>query len=249
MKSDRQLREIDIQDKVAQAYQDARYRKPHSRRYHIWWVEDMLSATSDAGLWLDLGCGTGWISEVLQIKHQRRRLVGVDISAEMLRFAQIKKCPVLRGDAETLLFRQETFDGVLAKGVLHHLPDIETLLGEIARILKPGGIAVFADPNLSPLRILKYSLSHRREHFSELHRAMRPRDYVRKFMAHFKIVEFKFFGMFAYPAAFPDILPFEVSEKRMAHLIRLDQLIAKVPIIKELCWAFKLTAIKCASEK
>ena len=244
MKSERQLQEIDIQNRVSEAYEVERYHRPHSRRYHVWWAEDMLASAPDTGLWLDLGCGTGWIKEVLLLKKQQRRLIGVDISDGMLRFAQRKKMPVVLGDAEKLPFKDACFDGVLAKGVMHHLSDMASAAAEIARIIKPGGVAVLVDPNLSPLRALKYILKNRDDHFSSLHRSLRPGDFIRQLEPHLEIVGFNYFGFLAYPAAFPDILPFPVSETRMDTLIRLDEKIARIPFLNRFCWAFKLTARK-----
>ncbi len=106
---------------MSDAYENERYRHPHSRCYHVWWVEDMIASTSDNGLWLDLGCGTGWIYEVLQMNGCRRRLMGVDIALGMLRYAKAKQLKVVMGDAEKLPFGNNSFNGVLAKGVLHHL--------------------------------------------------------------------------------------------------------------------------------
>jgi ubiquinone/menaquinone biosynthesis C-methylase UbiE len=244
MKTERRLQEIDTQNRVSAKYENERYHCAHSRQYHVWWAADMVASTRDTGSWLDLGCGTGWIQEVLRMKGHRRQIVGVDIADGMLRFARRKQMTVVLGDAEKLPFKDRSFDGVLAKGVLHHLPDMASAVAEIARVLKPGGVAVLADPNLSPLRALKYVLKNRDEHFSSLHRALRPMDFIRRIEPFLEIVDFKYFGLFAYPAAFPDILPFSVSEKCMGDLIRLDERIARIPLLNRFCWAFKLTARK-----
>ncbi|MBC2732970.1 MAG: class I SAM-dependent methyltransferase [Desulfobacteraceae bacterium] len=247
MKSERQLQEIDIQNRVSAAYESERYHCLHSQRYHVWWAEKMLASAPDKGLWLDLGCGTGWIQEVLLLKNQQRSLIGVDISDGMLRFAQRKKMPVVLGDAEKLPFKDGCFDGVMAKGVMHHLSDMASAAAEIARIIKPGGVAVLVDPNLSPLRALKYILKNRDNHFSSLHRSIRPIDLIRQIESYLEIIEFNYFGFFAYPAAFPDILPLSISETRMETLIQLDEKIARIPFLKRFCWAFKLTARKPSS--
>lgn len=248
MRTEQQRQEIATQNQVSEAYEYERYRRTHSRRYHIWWAEDMISSTEDSGLWLDLGCGTGWIHEVLSLKGHQRHLIGVDIALGMLRYAQRKQLPVVLGDAEKLPFGDCSFDGVLAKGVLHHLSDMASAVKEIARVLKPGGVAVFADPNQNPLRTLRYVLKNQGDHFSPLHRAFRPDQYMRQIEPFLDIVDWAYFGLFAYPAAFPDILPFTVSEKTMERLIRLDEAIARLPFLNRFCWALKLTTRKSANE-
>ncbi|MBL0713804.1 MAG: class I SAM-dependent methyltransferase [Desulfosarcina sp.] len=244
MKTEQRCREIDIQDQVSEKYEAERYRAPHSRRYHIWWVDDMIAATPDHGLWLDPGRGTGGIHEVLRMRGNRRRLIGIDISLGMLRYAQRKKMTVLRGDAAKLPFADNCFNGVLAKGVLHHIPDMAVVVEEIARVLKPGGIAVLAEPNLSPLRALKYVLRNRKEHFSSLHRALRPVVCCQTVATFMQIINFRYFGLFSYAAAFPDILPLTLTERRMEALIRLDERLSRLPLLNRFCWAFKLSARK-----
>ena len=46
----------------------------------------------------------------------------------------------------------------------------------------------------------------------------------------------------AYAAAFPDILPLRLSAPQMGRLIRLDELLARVPLVNRFCWAFCLVA-------
>ncbi len=48
---------------------------------------------------------------------------------------------------DDLPFRSETFDLVMMLEVIEHLPDIPHSLREIARVLKPGGIAIVTTPN------------------------------------------------------------------------------------------------------
>ncbi|MDY0094410.1 MAG: class I SAM-dependent methyltransferase [Candidatus Vecturithrix sp.] len=244
MKTENQLQEIDTQNRVSQQYDSERYGWPHSRMYHAWWAADMVGATLDEGVWLDLGCGTGLIHEVMQRKGCHRQLVGIDISHGMLRFARQKQMTVVMGDAENLPFKSNSFDGILGKGVLHHLSDMGSSVSELYRVLKPGGFLILTDPNLSPLRALKFMLMHKEKHYSPLHHSMHPIAYIRRFKSKFDIIDFKYFGFFAYPVAFPDILPYTVSEKCMERLMRFDEIISRIPILNRLCWAFKLTARK-----
>jgi len=47
---------------------------------------------------------------------------------------------VLLSDAKLLPFNDSEFDAVYSYGVIHHIPDIEKVLDEIRRVLRPGGI-------------------------------------------------------------------------------------------------------------
>lgn len=98
---------------------------------------------------LDLGCGTGRLMRRM-IPHAER-LVGVDISREMLRLSRdvLKDAPqtgVLRGGGMDLGFlRDGAFDLVYAFAVFIHIPRelFRVYLDEVHRVLRPGGVLMF----------------------------------------------------------------------------------------------------------
>jgi len=100
---------------------------------------------------LDLGCGLG--DDTFQIAERvapTGRVTGVDISANMIDEARLRaesrRLPVdfEVGDSQALRFDTGTFDGVRAERLLMHVPDAERAIGEMARVLAPGGrISVF----------------------------------------------------------------------------------------------------------
>lgn len=98
---------------------------------------------------LDLGTGTGGLLPLLGRRVDR--VVAVDMSMGMLRRARARwtdgEVPValVRGDAESLPLPEGTVDGVVANMILHHLSRPETVLREIARVLRPEGRAVIVD--------------------------------------------------------------------------------------------------------
>jgi SAM-dependent methyltransferase len=103
-----------------------------------------------AGDALEIGVGTGIVAEaLLREAPQVRRLVGVDISAEMLNRAQ-RRLPrsVLRASAQRLPFDDGQFHGVAAVHVLHVVSDLTATLVEAARVLRPGGrmVAIHGEP-------------------------------------------------------------------------------------------------------
>ena len=95
---------------------------------------------------LDIGCNDGSFIKLIQDKRNCN-VTGIDISEKMVEEAQKKGLNVVLGDAEKLPFPDKTFDYVTCMDVLSHLPDIETALKEIRRVLKPKGIFLGSVPH------------------------------------------------------------------------------------------------------
>jgi SAM-dependent methyltransferase len=57
------------------------------------------------------------------------------------------------GDALRLPFADATFDRVIAAEVLEHIPDDQTAMGELARVLRPGGTMAVTVPRYGPERV------------------------------------------------------------------------------------------------
>jgi demethylmenaquinone methyltransferase/2-methoxy-6-polyprenyl-1,4-benzoquinol methylase len=95
---------------------------------------------------LDIGCGTGVLEE--NLLTDRGRVIGLDLTEEMLRVAQRKKIPSLEsvylGDAEKLPFQDGSFDLVVSCYVVKYC-DAMVLASEAARVLRPGGRLVLYD--------------------------------------------------------------------------------------------------------
>ena len=53
------------------------------------------------------------------------------------------------GDIQAMPLADNTYDGVFCTQVLHHVPEPQAALNEIARVLKPGGVALISAPHLS----------------------------------------------------------------------------------------------------
>jgi len=102
------------------------------------------------GLVIDLGCGGGHVSYA--VAPHVAEVVAYDLSADMVaavgREAQkrgLANVTPARGPAEALPFADASFDAVFCRYTAHHWPDVRRGLREARRVLKPGGIAVFAD--------------------------------------------------------------------------------------------------------
>lgn len=93
---------------------------------------------------LDLGCGPGyWIHRSL-LAHARQ-CVGVDSSLTRLRLCT-QGIPVC-ADARFLPFRNESFDAVVVIHALEYMPAAKTVLTEVWRVLKPGGVVFVCTKN------------------------------------------------------------------------------------------------------
>jgi ubiquinone/menaquinone biosynthesis C-methylase UbiE len=100
---------------------------------------------------LEYGCGEGWVSKDLAVAGAK--LSAFDISAEAV--ARTRKvlasagvadrCSVEQMGAENLRYADGSFDSAIGFAILHHL-DMEMALAELYRVLKPGGVAFFAEP-------------------------------------------------------------------------------------------------------
>ncbi|NJP44255.1 class I SAM-dependent methyltransferase [Actinacidiphila epipremni] len=91
---------------------------------------------------LDVGCGTGLVTE--RLDRPGLRVFGVDASAGMARKAaeRVGAGTVVLGNCHRLPFADESLDAVAAVWLLHLLPDAPTVVAECARVLRPGGVFV-----------------------------------------------------------------------------------------------------------
>jgi len=94
---------------------------------------------------LDVGCGTGrWTAYFVK---KGARVIGLDISAEMLKIAR-KKVPNAKfklGDVRNLPFPSNYFDFTFASFVLGHLRAFRKAYKEMIRVTKPGGVILVSD--------------------------------------------------------------------------------------------------------
>jgi ubiquinone/menaquinone biosynthesis C-methylase UbiE/DNA-binding transcriptional ArsR family regulator len=114
-------------------------------RFHL----AALAAFADAR-WVvgDLGCGTGQVSAALA--PFVARVIAVDASAAMLQAAKkrlhgVRNIDLRRGDLEALPIDDGRLDAATLMLVLHHVPEPDRALADVARVLAPGGRLLIVD--------------------------------------------------------------------------------------------------------
>ena len=100
--------------------------------YRAHWLYPRL-ARRLAGRSLDIGCGIG------DMLIYRGNTVGVDINPRTVAFCQARGAAASLMQPDELPFADGEFDSALMDNVLEHILQPERLLGEVRRILKPGG--------------------------------------------------------------------------------------------------------------
>ena len=117
---------------------------------------------------LDLGCGTGEMMKMLLQSDDQRELYGIDLSEKMLSVAEGKlsgKVQLVLGDSEHLPFADNFFDVVYCNDSFHHYPAPENVIGEVQRVLKPGGTFLIGDcwQPLVGRAIMNFYMRHSKE--------------------------------------------------------------------------------------
>ena len=141
--------------------------QPHSAPFladyrDFWWNPDFLELMAQrlkldrVRTVLDVGCGKGhWGQMLLRFLSKEATLVGVDREEKWVDEARVRaeklqlgaRFTSVRGDANALPFGESSFDLVTCQTLLMHVPDPESTLREMSRVLKPGGLLLVVEPS------------------------------------------------------------------------------------------------------
>jgi SAM-dependent methyltransferase len=189
---------------------------------------------------LEYGCGTG--SHAFLLAKKGGDVTGIDISDVAVRKAseQAGGLPNLSFrvmDAEELTFAPATFDLICGTAILHHL-DLRKAFAELARTLRPSGMAVFLEPlGHNPLinlyRRLTPTLRTADEHPLRMDDLRLAEEYFGKVEAHF----FHLFSLLAVP-----VRSSRSFNRVLQWLDAIDaSLFSALPITRRFAWATVLT--------
>jgi demethylmenaquinone methyltransferase/2-methoxy-6-polyprenyl-1,4-benzoquinol methylase len=101
---------------------------------------------------LDLACGTADLCR--DLAEHGYRPVGLDFSAGMLAAARTD-APLVRGDAATLPFPNGSVDGIVCGFALRNFVELDGVLRECARVLRPGGRIAALDAAVPEHRVMR----------------------------------------------------------------------------------------------
>jgi SAM-dependent methyltransferase len=111
--------------------------------------------------WLDVGCGTGALSQIILEVGLPNVIKGIDSSAAFMAFAKahVESARVAFevGDAQALPFDSASFDVVVSGLVLNFVPEPRQAVAEMARVARPGGaVAAYVWDYAEKMELMRY---------------------------------------------------------------------------------------------
>ncbi len=118
-------------------------------------------AVQPGSQWLDVGCGTGALSQTILRETASDRVKGIDRSAEYIAHAreqvQDERASFEVGDAQTLPDTVLRYDVAVSGLVLNFIPKPGTAVSEMARMVRPGGsVAAYVWDYAGKMQLMRY---------------------------------------------------------------------------------------------
>ncbi len=132
-----------------------RWSRPIGREFLSW------LAMSEGRRWLDVGCGTGALSETVLAVANPSFVQGIDPSEGYLALAQSQvtdeRALFSHGDANRLPDGRPPYDVIISGLVLNFIPDIDSAIAEMARVVRPGGtVAAYVWDYAGEMQLMRY---------------------------------------------------------------------------------------------
>ncbi len=202
-------------------------------------VEMLTSDLPDNANVLELGCGTGLFT--YEFVKKPIKLTAIDISPDLLEEAKkiisSSNVSFKVENAYDMSFPDNSFDAVIGSSVLHHL-DIEKALHEIYRVLKPGGIIRFTEPNmLNPQIALQKNIPWLKRKLGD---SPDETAFFRSSMIH-RLRNHDFTNISVTPF---DFLHPAIPQTLLPLALPLTGLAEKIPLVKSIAGSLYISAIK-----
>lgn len=133
---------------------------------HLSVFADFIDSKLVNGTMLDVGCGDGSIARIIALKNPKKKIIAIDLEAHpQWKMKPPKNLEFRTADIYKLPFKPGSFDTVILKDVLHHLPDPEVMLPQIAKLAKKQILVIEAN-RYNPISYIRMVKIAGHEHFS-----------------------------------------------------------------------------------
>lgn len=193
---------------------------------------------------LEYGCGTE--SLAFDLAAKARQVVAIDISDVAIRQAQL--LAALKGlqnvnfvvdNAESMQLPDKHVDVVMGSGIVHHL-DIPKSMREVRRVLRDGGVAIFAEP-LGHNPVVNWYRNRTPELRTPDEHPLRVAD-LRRMGQEFKSMHVTYFGMVAPILGF--LAPQASKDSALTRAVWwLDRQLCRIPFLNRYAW-FSITELR-----
>jgi ubiquinone/menaquinone biosynthesis C-methylase UbiE len=122
------------------------------QRHHEAAILERLGGRCEGKKVLEIGCGRGVGTEIILERFGACEVHAFDLDPEMIEIARRRlqrfgqeRLRISVGDAERIDAAADSYGSVFDFGIIHHIPDWQKAVTEVARVLKPGGKFYFEE--------------------------------------------------------------------------------------------------------
>jgi ubiquinone/menaquinone biosynthesis C-methylase UbiE len=249
----------------AESYYGARAISPLNIMYYDHWVSSMLHEIPKGckGPLVELMCGRAEISRRLPPRFQTALAMDwntcvVEQAARDLARVGEKRVTVVCGTVRRLPLPDETAGVVMVQGGLHHVRAfLSEVLAEVARVLRPHGVLIAAEPandHWLTRRIRHWQYSRSRALGNDPDEGGFTEPELREALAQhgLRLERYRFSGFVAYPLmGNTDLVPLLARIRSRAlgrALLALDWFLEHIPFLRRMAWTSIFRAIKDLSQ-